>query len=41
MRILIIPSIYSAARLPDICVAKDYGDDYVWKGAIAGFLAEL
>lgn len=26
--------------LPDICVAKDYGADYVWKGAIAGFLAE-
>ncbi|MBD3184957.1 ROK family protein [Candidatus Poribacteria bacterium] len=27
--------------LPDICVAKDYGNDYVWRGAIAGFLAEL
>lgn len=27
--------------LPDICVAKDYGTDYVWKGAIAGFLSEL
>ena len=27
--------------LPDICVAKGYGTDYVWKGAIAGFLAEL
>jgi predicted NBD/HSP70 family sugar kinase len=27
--------------LPDICVAKGYGADYVWRGAIAGFLAEL
>jgi predicted NBD/HSP70 family sugar kinase len=27
--------------LPDICVAKGYGTDYVWRGAIAGFLAEL
>ena len=27
--------------LPDICVAKGYGGDYVWRGAIAGFLAEL
>jgi len=27
--------------LPDICVAKDYGTDYVWKGAIAGFLTEF
>jgi glucokinase len=27
--------------LPDICVAKDYGTDYVWKGAIAGFLSEF
>jgi predicted NBD/HSP70 family sugar kinase len=27
--------------LPDICVAKGYGVDYVWKGAIAGFLAKL
>lgn len=27
--------------LPDICVAKGYGDDYVWKGAIAGFLSEF
>lgn len=27
--------------LPDICVAKDYGKDYVWKGAIAGFLSEM
>ena len=27
--------------LSDICVAKEYGEDYVWKGAIAGFLAEL
>jgi predicted NBD/HSP70 family sugar kinase len=27
--------------LPDICVARGYGDDYVWRGAIAGFLAGL
>lgn len=27
--------------LPDICVAKDYGTDYVWRGAIAGFLSEF
>lgn len=27
--------------LPDICVAKGYGEDYVWRGAVAGFLAEL
>lgn len=27
--------------LPDICVAKGYGTDYVWRGAIAGFLAEF
>ena len=27
--------------LPDICVAKGYGADYVWKGAIAGFLSGL
>jgi len=27
--------------LPDICVAKNYGLDYVWKGAIAGFLSGL
>jgi predicted NBD/HSP70 family sugar kinase len=27
--------------LPDICVAKGYGADYVWKGAIAGFLSEF
>ena len=27
--------------LPDICVAKGYGTDYVWRGAIAGFLGEL
>jgi len=26
--------------LPDICVAKNYGKDYVWRGAIAGFLSE-
>ncbi len=27
--------------LPDICVAKGYGTDYVWKGAIAGFLTKF
>jgi glucokinase len=27
--------------LPDICVSKDYGTDYVWRGAIAGFLTEF
>ena len=27
--------------LPDICVAKDYGTDYDWKGAIAGFLSKF
>jgi predicted NBD/HSP70 family sugar kinase len=27
--------------LPDICVAKGYGGDYVWRGAVAGFLTEL
>lgn len=24
--------------LPDICVAKGYGEDYVWRGAVAGLL---
>ena len=27
--------------LPDICVAKEYGADYVWRGAVAGFLSGL
>lgn len=27
--------------LPDICVAKGFGTDYVWRGAIAGFLSGL
>lgn len=27
--------------LPDICVAKGYGNDYVWRGAVAGFIGEF